>query len=142
MYYKRLHIRVPASGKALLSDKEGIRVEATVINVSAGGFCLTAPPHALDNAEYHVEIITPTRGKIQFSGVPVYQRKESVGVRITAIDNDDLKKIYQLVQDFQLTEDFIKQIEEQDLLRDWFVDETGNSLSITFESRPVLVKKR
>jgi hypothetical protein len=142
MYYRRLHIRVPASGKAILSDKKGIRIEATVINVSAGEFRITAPPQALDDAEYHIEIITPTRGKIQFSGLPVYQTEESVGGKITAIEQDDLKRIYQLVQDFQLTEDFIKQIEEQDLLKDWLVDETGNYLSITFESKPVLFKKR
>jgi hypothetical protein len=142
MYYQRLHIRVPASGKAVLSDNEGIRVEATVINVSAGGFRITAPRHTLDNADYHVEIITPTRGKIEFAGLPVYQTEESVGIKITSIEKDDLKKIYQLVQDYQLTEDFIKQIEDQDLLKDWLVDETGNDLSITFESKPVLFKKK
>ena len=141
MYYKRLHIRVPASGKAVLSDREGIRVEATLINVSAGGFRITVPGHTLDHTDHHIEIITPSRGKIQFTGVPVYQTEENVGIKITAVEIDDLKKIYQLVQDFQLSEDFIKQIEEQDLLKDWLVDETGNALTITFEANPVLVKK-
>jgi hypothetical protein len=136
MQYRRLHIRVPASGSAILSIGEEIRVEATVINVSAGGFCLAAPSHLLDQVEYHIEIVTPSCGKIQFSGLPVYQTEDSVGTKITSIDKDNLKKIYQLVQEFELTEDFIKQIEERNLLKDWLVDETGNDLTITFESEP------
>ena len=75
MYYKRLHIRVPATGKAVLSDKEGVRVEATVINVSAGGFRITAPRHPLDYADHHIEIITPIRGKVQFAGLPVLTQR-------------------------------------------------------------------
>jgi len=136
MQYRRLHIRVPASGNAFLSVEEEIRVEATVINVSAGGFCITAPFHIIDQVDYDIEIITPSCGKIQFSGLPIYQTVESVGIKITSIDKDNLKKVYQLVQDFELTEDFIKQIEERDLLKDWLVDETGNDLVITFESEP------
>lgn len=136
MRYKRIHIRVPASGDVILSVGPEVRVEATVINVSAGGFCITAPSHLLDQVDYHIQIVTPSRGKIQFSGLPVYQTEESAGIKITFIDNDNLKKIYQLVQDFELTEDFIKQIEERDLLKDWLVDETGNDLVITFESEP------
>lgn len=142
MYYKRLHIRVPATGKAVLSDKEGVRVEATVINVSAGGFRITAPRHPLDYADHHIEIITPIRGKVQFAGLPVYQTEGSVGIKITSIEKSELKKIYQLVQDYQITEDFIKQIEDKDLLKDWLVDEAGNDLSITFESKPVFIKKK
>jgi hypothetical protein len=134
MQYRRLHIRVPASGNAILSVGEEIRVEATVINVSAGGFSIKAPSHLLDQIDYHIEIVTPSRGRIQFYGLPVYQTEESVGIKITSIDKDNLTKIYHLVQDFELTEEFIKQIEERDLLKDWLVDETGNDLAITFES--------
>lgn len=136
MRYQRLHIRVPATGDAVLSVGEEIRIEATLINVSAGGFCITAPSHLLDQIDYHIQIFTPSRGRIQFSGSPVYQTDESVGVRITFIDKDNLKKIYQLVQDFELTEDFIRQIEERDILKDWLVDEAGKDLVITFESKP------
>jgi hypothetical protein len=136
MRYQRLHIRVPAAGDAILSVGEEIRIEATLINVSEGGFCIKAPSHLLDQVDYHIQIVTASRGRIEFSGSPAYQTEESVGIRITFIDKDNLKKIYQLVQDFELTEDFIRQIEERDLLKDWLVDETGNDLVITFESEP------
>ncbi len=135
MHCQPLHIRVPASGKVILSVGKEVRVEATVINVSAGGFCVTAPSHLLEQVDYHVEIVTPLCGKIHFSGFPVYQTEDNVGIKITAIDKDNLKIIYQLVMDFELSEDFIKQIKERDQLKDWFVDESGNDLSITFETK-------
>ena len=37
MKYQRLHIRVPASGDAILLEKGAVKVEASVINVSVGG---------------------------------------------------------------------------------------------------------
>ena len=43
MKYQRLHIRVPASGDAILLEKGDVKIEASVINVSVGGLCFTAP---------------------------------------------------------------------------------------------------
>ena len=134
MKYQRLHIRVPASGDAILLEKGDFNIEASVINVSVGGLCITAPSHLIDQHEYQVEVITPSHGKIHFSGVPVYQSFESVGIKITSIEKDQLEIIYQIVGSFQLTDDFIKYIDEKDLIHDWLVDESGDDIAITFET--------
>ena len=134
MKYQRLHIRVPASGDAILLEKGDVKVEASVINVSFGGFCITAPSHLIDQHEYQVAVITPSHGKIRFSGVPVYQTLESIGIKITSIEKDQLKIIYQIVGSFQLTDDFIKYIDERDIIHDWLVDESGEDIAITFET--------
>ncbi len=136
MQYQRLHIRVPVTGEAILRLGDRVRVSATVINISAGGICIAATSHVLDDNEYHIEIITRDGEKIRFAGFPVYQTESSVGVKITSIDKDDLKAIYRVVQGFQLTEEFIKHIDEGDILKDWLVDEAGNDLSVTFETDP------
>lgn len=134
MRYQRLHIRVPATGQVILSDRDGIKVQASVINVSAGGLCISAPSHLIDENEYRIQILTPSHGKILFSGFPMYQSSESIGIRITFIDRDHLKKINQIVENFQITEDFIRHIDEEDIIDDWFVDDTGEDITITFET--------
>jgi len=134
MQYKRLHIRVPVSGSVILAAGHRARVKASAINNSVGGLCIAAPSHLLDQDEYHIEITMPSKEKIQFSGLPVYQTEQSVGIKITSIESKTLKKIYQLVEGFQLTEDFIKHIDEHDILEDWFVDDAGNNLDISFET--------
>ena len=136
MQYQRLHIRVPATGEVLLRVGDRVKILARVINISAGGLCITAPSHVLNENEYFVEILTPKDGKISFSGFPVYQTESTVGIKITSIDRENLKRIYKLVEGFQLTEEFIKHIDQHDILKDWFVDEAGNDLSVTFETEP------
>lgn len=136
MRYQRLHIRVPASGEVILSAAEGIKVEASVINVSAGGLCITAPSYLIEHDEYHVEVITPDHGKIHFSGLPVYQTEESIGIKITSIEKDQLNIIYQIIGSFQLTDEFIKYIGERDIIHDWLVDESGEAVEITFDTEP------
>ena len=128
MKYQRLHIRVPASGDAILLEKGDVKIEASVINVSIGGLCISAPSHLIDQHEYQVQVITSSHGKIHFSGVPVYQTFESVGIKITSIDRDQLKIIYQIVGSFQLTDDFIKYIDKRDIIHDWLVDESGEDI--------------
>ena len=134
MKYQRLHIRVPASGDAILLEKGNVKVEASVINVSVGGLCITAPSLLIDKHEYQVQIITPSHGNIHFSGIPVYQNFESIGIKITSIEKDHLKIIYQIVGNFQRTDDFIKYIDERDIIHDWLVDESGEDIEITFET--------
>ena len=134
MKYQRLHIRVPASGDAILVEKGDLKVEASVINVSVGGLCIAAPSHMIDKHEYQVQVITSAHGNIQFSGIPVYQTFESIGIKITSIEKDQLKMIYQIVGNFQLTDDFIKYIDDRDLIHDWLVDESGEDIAITFET--------
>ena len=136
MKYQRLHIRVPASGDAVLLKKGDVKVEASVINVSGGGLGITAPSHLIDQHEYQIKVITPPHGEIHFSGVPVYQSFESVGIKITSIEKEHLKIIYQIIGSFQLTDDFLKYIDESDIIHDWLVDESGEDISITFEADP------
>ncbi len=136
MQYQRLHIRVPATGEAILKIGDQVTVAASVINISAGGICIAAPSHVLEDNEYYIEILTKEEGKIQFAGLPVYKTETSAGIKITSIDKEDLKAIYRLVEGFQLTEEFIKHIDEHDILKDWLVDEAGNDLSVTFETGP------
>lgn len=137
MRYQRLHIRIPTSGKVTLSSARQVRIVAEAINISAGGLCISAPPRLLnDEEEYQIEIVTSDRGKVCFSGLPVYQRDDGVGFQISSIDYLNLKKIHQLVEDFQLTEDFIKHIDEHDIIREWFVDEAGDDLAVSFETVP------
>ena len=57
MKYQRLHIRVPASGDAILLEKGEVKIETSVINVSVGGFGITAPSHLIDQHEYQVQVI-------------------------------------------------------------------------------------
>ena len=109
-------------------------VEASVINVSVGGLCIAAPSQLVDKQEYQVQVITSSHGNIHFSGVPVYQTFESIGIKITSIEKDQLKIIYQIVGSFQLTDDFIKHIDERDIIHDWLVDEAGEDIAITFET--------
>ena len=134
MQYQRLHIRVPATGEVILRVGNQVKIAARVINISAGGICITAPSHVLGDTEYQIEILTETEGKIRFSGFPVYQTDSSVGIKITSIDRAYLKAIYRLVEGFQLSEEFIKHIDEHDILKDWLVDEAGNDLSVTFDT--------
>lgn len=134
MKYQRLYIRVPASGDAILLEKDDVKVEASVINVSVGGLGITAPSHLIDKQEYQIQVITPSHGNIHFSGVPVYQTFESIGIKITSIEKDQLKIIYQMVGSFQLTDDFIKYVDERDIIHDWLVDESGEDIAITFET--------
>ena len=136
MQYQRLHIRVPADGEAILKFGDQVTIAASMINISAGGICITAPAHELEDQEYWIEILTKEVGRIQFSGFPVYKTETSVGIKISSIEKEDLKAIYRLVEGFQLTEEFIKHIDEHDILKDWLVDETGHDLSVTFDTGP------
>jgi|GEM_PF-536039 len=136
MQYQRLHIRVPVAADVTLMVRGAVTVAAQAINISAGGLCISAPSHLLDEQEYSIDIITAEKQRIIFSGVPVYQTEDSVGIKITDIDKHNLATIYELVEGFQLTEEFIKHIDEHDILKDWLVDEAGNDLSVTFETPP------
>ena len=106
----------------------------SIINVSGGGLCIAAPPDQIEHQEYQIQIITPDHGSIEYSGHPVYQNDKSIGIKITFIEKDYLKTIYQMVESFQITEEFIKYIDESTVINDWLVDESGDDVSISFET--------
>ena len=134
MKYQRLHIRVPGSGDVILMEEGEVKVESIVINMSVGGIGITSPSHLIYKHEYKIQVITPSHGEILFSGVAVYQTKKSIGIKITSIDKDHLKTLYKIVEGFQGTDDFLKQIDEKDIIHDWLVDESGEDIAITFET--------
>jgi hypothetical protein len=134
MKYQRLHIRIPASGKVILTLPREIKIRAEAINISAGGLCVNTSVDLLDEEEYHIEVTTGDHGIVRFSGIPAYRHDTNVGFQITDITSANLEKIQQMVEDFQLTEEFIKHIDEHDIIREWFVDDAGDDLTITFET--------
>jgi hypothetical protein len=127
-------MRVPTSSTVILSDQQGVKVRASAVNISAGGLCITAPQYPLDLQEYQIQIDTPTHGEIHFSGFPVYQNKTVFGLKITLIAKAHLQTIHQIVESFQLSDDFINSIEEKDIIQDWLVDKAGDDIEIIFET--------
>lgn len=134
MIYRRLHIRVPASGEVTFLTGEKVILKTRTENISAGGIGMSASSHILDKHEYQVKIYTESHDIIRFFGVPVYQSENGIGIKITSITEDNLDLIYRLIEGFQLTEDFIKHIDQNNIIDDWFTDGSGNKLEVTFES--------
>lgn len=125
---------MPASGEVTFCTGEEVILKASAIDISAGGLGVSASSHILDKHEYQVQIYTKSNDIIRFSGLPVYQSEDGIGIKITSITEDNLDLIYRLVEGFQLTEDFIKHIAENNIIDDWFTDGSGNNLEVTFES--------
>lgn len=136
MSHKRIHIRVPVLGEASLSCKDGVVIQARTIDISAGGLRITDPTFSpMKDVEYEVEVTTRGRGKVRFLGLLAHQGGNGIGFKILSIDSANLRTIYHLVNDFQATEEFITHIEECNILGDWFVDDDGMYLNVTFEER-------
>lgn len=133
MRHKRIHIRVPIAGKAKLSCKDGVFIQATTIDISAGGICIANPTFSLENTEYDVEVVTIDHRILQFKAVYVQESNKGVGLKIVDIDSINLKAIFNEIASFQATEEFINHIDEQDILQDWFLDDKGAELNITFQ---------
>jgi hypothetical protein len=111
MRHRRQHLRVPIFGTVILSDQQTVKARASLLNISAGGLCITAIEHPIDLQEYQVKIISPTHGEIHFSGFPVYQNKIAIGLKITSINKDYLDRILQIVESFQSSNDLFISIE-------------------------------
>ncbi len=133
MRHKRIHLRVPITGEAKLSCKDGVIIQATTIDISAGGLGIANPTFALENTEYDVEVVTVDNKKLEFKAFYAQESKKGVGLKIVGIDSLNLKAIYNEVTTFQATKEFIDSIVEQDILQDWFLDDKGAELDITFQ---------
>lgn len=134
MSHKRIHIRIPVIGDVQLANKQGAVVRARTIDISMGGLRIGNPSRPMENTEYEVKITTADRGVISFKALPVHIHADITGFKIVDIDNKDLQAIYHLIADFQSTEDFIKHIDEGNILHDWFIDDRGDRLNVTFET--------
>lgn len=133
MGHKRVHIRVPILGEVTLSTLEGIVVEAQAIDISMGGIRIANPSLSIWDNEYDIRITLAGRGTIEFRAVLIHENSEVAGFKIVDIDSENLHLIFLVIADFQSTEDFIKHIEKGNILRDWFVDDHGQQLDVTFE---------
>lgn len=133
MGYKRAHIRIPLQGYATLFCRQSRRVKAKAVNISAGGIGLSNDQPPLDNTEYYVQVITTNGECFSLLASVVYKKKEIAGLKTIFIDQNSMHTIKDIVARFQSSNEFINQIEQQDLLNDWFVDDNGQKLDFGFE---------
>jgi len=133
MSHTRVAIRVPIIGKARLLQSSDLVIEARAIDISAVGIRVSNLSQRLADVDYLVEVTTVSRGNLRFTARPVHGNSDFAGLKITEITSNDLKKIYQVITDFQATEDFIKHIDQSEIIDDWFSDESGEQLDISFE---------
>lgn len=132
MEYRRVYIRVPVKGQAILSNKRCAFLKAKTIDISRGGLAITYPEDFLELQQYNISVITEDGLTIKLRAELVRQTEDSIGFKTSAIDNEDLKKISDIVHKYQETEDFIKQIDEHNILDQHFIDDEGNELEVTF----------
>lgn len=128
---KRIHVRVPLRGEAVLSTSKNPTIKACTIDISQGGVAVTTFARKLADADYQIEILTKEGQKIDIIARLVRVDDSVAGFQTLKIDNNSLEIIRNLVFEYQKTDDFIKQVDEFDILE--VVDEEGNQIDITFE---------
>ncbi len=133
MAHKRLYVRIPLAGEAILSNKHGERTKTTTIDISPGGIGVSSPAQALELEEYQINVATAAGKNVQFSATLIRHDEHSVGFCTTDIDKTNLHVIADLVAEFQSTEEFIERIDTHDLLEQSFIDDDGNEVAISFE---------
>ena len=134
MTQKRLQLRVPITGKAILSDKQGIRIKAITKDISQGGLGLINPSKSLEHIEYKIEITTEEDRQIQLKATLVHKSSDFTGFKTSTINEKNLQIIADLIAEYQSTDEFIKQIDKYDLFEQNFIDEDGNEISVTFDT--------
>jgi hypothetical protein len=136
MAHKRIHVRVPIDGEVVLSTKQGLRIKTPAKDISPGGMGIITPSTPLEQTEYKVEITTDTGESINFTAILVHKGDENSGFMTSDIDKKNLQIIAELIAEFQTTDEFIKQIDEHDILEQKFINENGQEISVTFEMDP------
>jgi hypothetical protein len=133
MGYKRIFVRVPLTAEATLSGETKKTINARTVDISQGGFCITEPSEALSESEYQIEIVTRDGQTVRMFAKLVHQNKDRAGFQTMTMDGQSLEVITFLISEFQMTPEFIKQLDEFDLLSQRYIDDEGNELEITFE---------
>ncbi len=133
MAHKRIHVRVPITGEATLSDQQGIHIRARTIDISPGGLGVVNPSNPIGQTEYDIEVTTVEGESIRLTATLIRKSEESAGFKTSDIDENNLRIIADLVAKYQTTDCFIKQIDEHDLFDQQFVDDDGNELEVTFD---------
>lgn len=136
MGYKRIFVRVPIEGYACLSAGSIGKIKARTIDISFGGIGIISPSEKLPPTEYQIEVTTERGEYIRLNAELIRQNEKSAGFQITHLDNEHREIIARLVEEFQTTDEFIKQLDEHDLFAQHFVDEEGNQFDISFEAMP------
>ncbi|MDO9042957.1 MAG: PilZ domain-containing protein [Desulfocapsaceae bacterium] len=128
MELKRIYVRVPLSGEAILSNSCNPTIKARTINISQGGVALVTFSEEFFSTEYQIEILTEARQRIEIFAQLVRVDESIAGFQTLQIDQKNLKVIKNLVFEYQKTTDFLNQLDEFNLL-----DEEGDEIEITFE---------
>lgn len=136
MDYKRIFVRVPITGEAVLSSSIEPFIKARTIDISKGGLAVSEPSDSLKESEYAITVTTTTGNKIEFTGKLIRESADSIGFKTIHIDKSNLSTISNLVYQYQETTDFIKQVDEHDLFDQLFIDEDGTELEVTFDIDP------
>ena len=135
MTQQRRQARVPISGQAILSNDQGICITASTKDISPDGIGIDKPTDPLAETEYRIRISTDTGRQIHLRATLIHSSVDTTGFKTSDIDEKNLQIITDLVAEYQSTDDFIKQIDEHDLLKQKFIDEDGNEVSVTFETK-------
>ncbi len=134
MGYKRIYVRVPLEGEAILSNSKRTIIKARAIDISQGGIAITAFSEAISKEEeYQITVLTESGMRIQLSAHLVRVDDAIAGFQAVQIDQNSQEIIKNLVFEYQTTPAFIRQLDEFNLLDQRIVDEEGNEIEVTFE---------
>jgi len=131
MKHKRIYVRVPLSGEAILSRNGNLTIRARTIDISQGGVAITVFLEEVPSAEHQIEILTEVGQKIEIFAKLVRVNDFFVGFQTLHIDQKSQKIIDDLVFEYQKTTDFIKQLDEFNLHK--VLDEEGKEIEVAFE---------
>ena len=133
MGYRRIYVRVPFVADATLLGRQEHGIKARTVDISEGGFCVTANSEELSESEYHIRINTAGGDTLEMNARPVRQNGDLTGFQTLEMDRHAREVITLLVSEYQMTPEFIKQLDEFDMLNQRFVDDQGNELEISFD---------
>ncbi len=131
MRHKRIYVRVPLSGEAILSNSSNPTVKARTIDISQGGVAVSDFSEEVPTGEYQIEILTEAGQRIQIFAKLVRVIDSIAGFQTLEIDQKSQEIIKNLIFEYQKSIDFIKQLDECNLHK--VLDEGGKEIEITFE---------
>ena len=131
MKHKRIHVRVPLTGEATLSNSIHPTIKARTIDISQGGVAIVNLSEEFPSGEYQIEIFTEAGEKIEVFAQLVRVVDSIAGFQTLQIDPNSQEIIKHLIYEYQESIDFIKQLDEYNLNK--VIDEGGNKIEITFE---------
>ena len=131
MKHKRIHVRVPLTGEATLSNSIHPTIKARTIDISHGGVAIVDLSEELPTCEYQIEILTEAGQGIRIFAQLVRVVDSIAGFQTLQIDQNSQEIIKHLIFEYQESIDFIKQLDEFNLHK--VIDEGGNEIEITFE---------